>query len=167
MTKRGSLAYYMSAVVFGSLFVSATFWLYRYVTPEASIDFQPFAADLFASYMLAAVEFLISFLLQAFILRRVATRFRWQKVWIWVSAGAVIFVAVEWILAAPLIMLRPWNVLSGWNRLIIGLLDYGPYEFVVKPVWLWPLPGLAASYILFLVYRAFELQHAAPPSVRV
>jgi hypothetical protein len=155
MTRRGSLAYYMSAVVFGSMFVSATFWLHHDLFPDAMPE--PLASYFLWSYFRAAVVSFFPLLLDAFLLRRMAVYYRWTNAWVWVIAGSVIFVAVQWMLAAPLLTLAPGTEVSGWRAVFLDLLSGGPSLLVEKPFWLWPIPGLATAYVLFLVYRAFEL----------
>lgn len=154
MTRRGSIAYYMSAVVFGSMFVSTTFWLYHDLFPDASPE--PLASSFLWSYFRAVVVSLFPLLLNAFLLRRLAVYCRWTNVWGWVVAGAVTFVVVQWTLAAPLMMLAPGTEISGWRAVLLDLLSGGPALLLEKPFWLWPIPGFATAYVLFLVNRAFD-----------
>lgn len=161
MTRRGSIAYYLSAVVFGSMFISATFWLYHDLFPNAYPE--PLASYFLWSYFRAVVVSFFPLLLDAFVLRRLAVYYRWTNGSVWVVAGSVTFVAAQWMLAAPMMTLGLGSEISGWRAVLLDLVSAGPYFLLEKPFWLWPIPGLATAYILFLVYRAFDL---TPEEVR-
>jgi hypothetical protein len=164
MTRRGSLVYYMSAVAFGSMFVSATFWLYHDISPGANPE--PSASFFLRSYFNSAVLSFVPLLLDAFVLRRLAVYCHWKQLWVWVFAGGPIFVCVEWVLAATR-MLAPGTLIPGWEGLLFTLIGDGPNQLLEKPYWLWPIPGLGTAYVLFLVYRAFELQPSVTASVEL
>jgi len=153
MTRRGSIAYYMSAAAFGSMFISATFWLFLDLSPDASPE--PLASYFLWSYFRTLIASFVPLLLYAFLLRRMAVYCRWMNASVWVVAGAATFVAVQWTLAAP-VTLAPRMDYAGWLAVLLGLVSFGPAVLLEKPFWLWPIPGLATAYVLFLVYRAFE-----------
>lgn len=162
MTRRGSVAYYMTAVVFGSFFLATSFYLYDVFVPQMIPEV--ISGAFLASYFRVVVNSCIPLLLAAFVLRRLAVQFRWTQIWMWLAGGVVTFVAVQWTLARLGEALAPSGDFGGWRVIIFSLFSYGSILLMRKPIWLPPLPALATSYMLFAVYRAFELQESGPPS---
>ena len=162
MTRRGSVVYYMTAVVFGSLFLAASSFLYDRFVPQIS---PPVIAGAFLqSYFSVVVTSFVPLLTASFALRRLAVQFRWTRIWNWLAAGAVTFVAVQWTLARGGEALAPPGEFDGWRGILFGLFSYGSIRILESPIWLTALPAVATSYMLFAVYRAFELRAPEPPS---
>ena len=160
MTRRGSVVYYMTAVVFGSLFVSASSYLYLFISPEHKLE--PLSSEFLRDYFAEIVMSFAPLILSAFLLRRVAAYNCWTQAWAWIAGGAATFVAIEWMLAESGKALA-WQEFGGWLTVLFSIFCYGPSFILRKPLWLVPLPGLATAYVLFLVYRAFELRSPEPP----
>ena len=95
MTRRGTLAYYLAAIVVGCFFMV----LGVTAIGEGSLRFSTAGLrDVFLLYFLALVYGSFTMLLFAFLLRRAARWLKWERAAVWVLAGAAIAPALVWAL---------------------------------------------------------------------
>jgi hypothetical protein len=93
MTKRGSIAYYLAAVVCGCFFlVVALAGLGERSLRVSSPGFR----DVFLLYFLSIAYGSVSLLLFAFLLRLLARRIRWISSVEWMVGGAILACALTW-----------------------------------------------------------------------
>ena len=156
MTRRGSLAYYLAAVVCGTFFV--VFVYHAYSVWESGLG-DRWAYDFIFAYFISLAVGLFTQLLFAFVLRRVTALLHWQAGWQWLIAGAVAGLAVLWILHWTGYALERMHF-PPERQTLKSLLLYpffvGPMMLAARPFWL-PIPAFAATaFVLFRVHRAFD-----------
>lgn len=155
MTRRGSFAYYSAAVVCGSFFVALTYYIHSAM--EWGLDSR-WAQDFLFAYFLAIIGGFVPLLLYGFVLRRITRMFHWQFAWQWALAGAIVGIALLWLMAR-LGYLAEGTYFSPERQRLKAFLVYpfvGAMMFTAKPFWL-PIPVLVATaYVLLRIHRAFE-----------
>lgn len=154
MTRRGSLAYYLAAVVCGSFFLAVSYHGSFLASGAAR---EHWARDFLFVYFFTVSLGFIPQLLAAFSLRRLASRLGWTRAWQWVAAGSVLFLVVLWGLGKLGLAVEDAYFAQGFQKLKAALmfLLVGPMMATTKPMWL-PVPAAAAtSWVLYLVHRAF------------
>ncbi len=160
MTRRGSLAFYMTAVIVGSFFMSATYHVFALAT-GAPLD-HPFR-DYFFAYFLTVMLSMLPLLLMAFVLRRLAIAFRWSVPWPWMLCGAALFLALVQALGRLGVALQSDRLVVEWWRMGLTFLLAGPMLAILQPFWL-PLPaGTATAFLLYRVHRAFDAKEGTLP----
>jgi hypothetical protein len=153
MTRRGSLAYYLAAVVCGSFFLTVTYFAYFLATGAKITNV---SREFFFTYFFGVLLSFIPLMLIAFFLRRLAARQGWTRLWQWVLGiwlvGAVALAALS----------AAGHAVEAWRNGPVGLkhallwLFIGPWFMTKAPLWL-PLPGLTATaWVLLRVHSAFE-----------
>jgi hypothetical protein len=159
MTRRGSLTYYLAAVVVGCFFVSVAYALFGQVPrwhgdPEQVSSFREF----FLLYFLSIPFGGFSALVFAFVLRRLAPLLRPRSSVAWVAAGAVLAPAVMW---AFVVLAEAARIYGGAGRLSAAILAgvawvcLGP--IVLSEIWWVVVPaGMATALVLCAIHRAFE-----------
>lgn len=157
MTRQGSLAYYLAAWVCGGLFFAATSFI---GAPDHS-DFgitRDTRGFLVVSFFVLAYGWVFT-LVFAFVLRRLARSFRWERPWPWAGCGGA--VALAFGLACSMLPL-PWLVRSSWLRLFAGLFDlraangahFGTRSALAALAT--ALAGMVTAFVLFRVDHAFS-----------
>ncbi len=154
MTRRGSIAYYLAAVVCGSFFLAATYYAYFLAKGAGS---QRWGRDfLFVYFFTIAFGFLPQ-LLGAWVLRRLALRLAWKGVLPWLLAGTAIWVALVWCVVQLGTAVEAWRPSPAWMQvratLLVSLI--GAMYAGLQPLWI-PIPAAAATgWVLYSVHRAF------------
>jgi hypothetical protein len=162
MTRRGSLAYYLAAVVCGSFFLTVTYFAYFLATGAKMTNV---SREFFFTYFFGVLLSIIPLTLIAFFLRRLAVRLRWQGLLPWLAGAWVVGAVVLAVLSAA------GHAVEAWRNGPVGLKHFllwlfiGPWFMTKAPLWL-PLPGLTAmAWVLFRVHSAFEpAKEAAAPA---
>jgi hypothetical protein len=156
MTRRGSLAYYLSAWICGCFFMSLAVWtrdLFGASSNDAFSSRSVFGLIFFNFYGL--VFGALAALLGAFLLRRVMAALQCLTATHWAALGAIL---------APILI----AILGIWGKRIgtegqgglrvLRLITYGPLT-VFEAGWWLPIPaGAATAYLLCRVQRAFAPQ---------
>jgi len=150
MTRRGSIVYYLTAVVCGSFFLALSYFVYFRAVGS---DSRQWGRDFLFLYFFALLFASLPLLLAAWLLRRAVVKLRGKQGWQWMLAGTAILMAVLWGLGRTGVALVDADV-PGAMALMPFLA--GPMFAVLYPMWV-PLPAAAATAAtLFLVHRAFE-----------
>jgi hypothetical protein len=156
MTRRGSLAYYLTAWICGCFFMSFAVWtrdLFGASSNDAFSSRSVFGLILF--YFYGLVVGAMAALLGAFLLRRVMAALQCLTAAHWAAAGAILAPALIAILG--ILGKRMGNQGQGGLR-VLRLITYGPLT-VFEAGWWLPIPaGAATAYLLCRVQRAFAPQ---------
>lgn len=155
MTRRGSLAYYLTAWICGCFFMSAAVWAKDMLGGARDALSTRSAFGLLSFYFYGLVLGALAAFLGAFLLRRIMAALKCKTASHWAVVGA--------ILAPGLIA-----ILGLWGRhndatqragmRVLGLLTYGPKTVVEAGWWLAIPAGAATAYLLSRVQRAFGPQ---------
>jgi len=151
MTRSGSLAYYLAAVVCGSFFFTLAHFL---VGTDRGSDPDWARAFLFA-FFLDTIFGGIGQIIAAFVLRRLAGPLRWTQAWHWAIGGAGVFLLV-------LIVLGMLGAV--FDRVAAGsrIASLGPFVFgqatMRSGIWQTLSAGALTALVLFSVHRAFTPQ---------
>lgn len=154
MTRRGSIAYYLAAVVCGSFFLAVSYYGYFLWMGASS---QHWARDFLFIYAVTIPLALLPQMLAAWTLRRLARGLP-RRVWIWLSAGTVIWIALLWFVGQIGTAVHAAKVSPEWSNIKVAvmLVLVGPMYVAQQPLWI-PLPAAAATaWVLYRVHRAFE-----------
>jgi len=148
MTRSGSLAYYLAAVVCGSFFFTLAHFL---IGTDRGSDPDWARAFLF-SFFLGTIFMCIPQIFAGFVLRRLAGPLHWTKAWHWAIGGAGIFLMVLIVL----------GYLGGaFDRVAAGtrIAPLGPFVFgqasMRSGIWQTLSAGALTALVLFSVQRAF------------
>jgi hypothetical protein len=153
MTRTGSLAYYIAAIVCGCFFLAASYFAY-FLSTDAKIEHP--ARDFFFVYFVAILIGWIPQTVIALLLRRLAVRWKLAWLWQWILAGCVIAGVVFLLMAAMGNTIDHWKSGPVYLRTALMFIFVGPFFMATQPLWL-PFPAAAAtSWVLFLVHRAFQ-----------
>lgn len=152
MTRRGALAYYLTAWICGSVFMSLCVWL-RGIGSSTVNQLSlrtTFGILLFCFYGLILGAG--AALLDGFLLRQLARRAHWNGPGPWVFAGASLAIAVVGVLGmwGRHISSEP-RIPPGWAQ----LLTFGPKAVLEAGLWLAIPAGAATAFVLYRVHRAF------------
>jgi hypothetical protein len=165
MTRRGSLAYYLTAWICGCFFVSFAVWIKSLAgrTP-ANVFFNLHSA--FGLLFFCFFGLLLGFFSSiggAFVLRLIAAWLRWQRGWQWMLAGAALAPAI----IAPLGWLQD-NAVEHHRELprIVAMVAYGPSVVFEAGAWLAIPSGALTAWVLYRVYMAFDPAPALGQSSR-
>ena len=152
MTRRGTLAYYLTAWICGSVFMSLSVWL-RDAGSLGVLQLSlrtTFGILLFCFYGLIVGAG--AALLEGFLLRQLARRAHWNRPGPWVFAGAALAIVVV-------------GVFGMWGRHISSgprtpprwaqLLTFGPKFVLDTDLWLAIPAGAATAFVLYRVHTAF------------
>lgn len=153
MTRRGSIAYYSAVVVCGSFFLAATYYPY-FLTQGAPTAH--WARDFIVTYFFTVLVTFSPLVLVAFLLRRLARRFRWNSRWLWILTGTALFAAIVWLLGQVGEALQSTRGAVSWWRMALMFFLVGPMLALKNPFWLVIPPGALTSLVLYLIDRAFE-----------
>jgi hypothetical protein len=157
MTRRGSIAYYLAAVVCGGFFLVVALA----AVGRSSLRISPPGyRDVFLLYFLSLAYGSFAFLLHALLLRLLARRLRWVSSWEWMLAGAMIAVALGWALHAAWLhglgqraLPGPpwlWHLIFGGPVALVGMVK-GPVSATLAMA----LLGAGSATVLARVDRAF------------
>ena len=153
MTRRGSLAYYFGAVTLGSFFLAVTYYAYflTHGSPHEHV-----ARDFLVVFFFTVMLTLLPMLLCAFLLRRAAVALRWQSPWVWMSAGAMLFLGFVQGFGWLGNIVNTNRMIVPWWRMTLMFILVGPLFAAKQPWWL-PLPaGAVTAWLLARIHRAFE-----------
>jgi hypothetical protein len=151
MTRSGSIAYYLAAVVCGSFFFTLAHFL---VGTDRGSDPDWARAFLF-SFFLGTIFMCIPQILAGFVLRRLAGPLHWTKAWHWAIGGAGVFALV-------LIILGMFGTF--FDRVAAGsrIASLGPFVFgqasMRSGIWQTLSAGALTALVLYSVQRAFGAQ---------
>ena len=142
MTRRGSLVFYLAAVVVGCFCLTLVFWFEGMLWLHGVSGFLGiyFLGLIFGSFY--AVFF-------AWLLRRLMTRFKCTSAWQWISVGAILPTVLIWVVGS--FERIPWVRAS-----VVGLFLAGPSVIPQFGGWQALPAGAATAYVLYLIHRAFE-----------
>jgi hypothetical protein len=161
MTRNGSLAYYLVAIVVGCFFMAVcdSFVFHVLEKPEYHWSAQSFLSYYAASLLLGCW----TALLFAFVLRRLTAALRLGRSWQWLVAGAVVSPGIVWSL--------------GWGAQFLAILVHQGPEWQTVPLlliqmhvlmaptaivggrfgtWEAAAAGAATAVVLLHIHRAFE-----------
>lgn len=158
MTRRGSIAYYMAAVVCGCFFLVVALA----GVGQRSLRVSPAGfGDIFLLYFLSLAYGSISLLLFAFLLRVLARRIRWISGIEWMVGGAILACVLAWSMNAIWVHwlsqrdlpgpTRLWMIVFGGPVGLVGLAK-GPVSATLAMA----LMGAATAWVLERIHRAFE-----------
>jgi hypothetical protein len=154
MTRSGSIAYYLAAVVCGSFFFTLAHFL---IGTEKGSDPDWARAFLFA-FFLGTIFMCIPQILAAFVLRRLAGPLRWTKSWHWAIGGAGVFLLVLIVLG---IAGAAFDRVAGGSRIA----SLGPFVFgqatMRSGIWQTLSAGALTALVLYSVQRAFGGQETS------
>jgi len=159
MTRRGSLAYYIAAVVVGCFFASAGFFLAgQLLRWHAGAAQTPGLREFFFLYFLSIPFGGFAALLFAFLLRRLASLLRTRHPVAWAGIGAALAPALIWAANGLLEGLRTYGGSSPTvTRLMLPLIWLCFGAEMLRPFWWVMIPvGIATALVLFAIHRAFE-----------
>ncbi len=154
MTRRGSIAYYLAAVVCGSFFLSTSYYGYFLWMGASS---RHWVRDFLFIYVVTIPLALLPQLLGAWTLRRVALRLP-RRLYVWLSAGTLIWIALLWAVGQLGSAVHAARVSPEWSSIKVAVMFVlvGPMYVAQQPFWI-PLPAAAATaWVLYRVHRAFE-----------
>jgi hypothetical protein len=156
MTRRGSLAYYLTAWICGCFFMTLAVWtrdLFGTSSNDAFSSHSVFGLIFFYFYGLVCGA--LAALLGAFLLRRVMGALKCLTASHWAAAGAILAPVLLAILGT--LGKRIGTEGQGGLR-VLRLITYGPMT-VFETGWWLPIPaGAATAYLLCRVQRAFAPQ---------
>lgn len=156
MTRRGSLAYYLAAVVCGSFF----FTLAQFLIGRENSDFSNWARDFLFAFFIGTIFGCVPQLLAAFVLRRLATPLRWTKAWHWAIGGAGVYLLV--LIVLGLLGGVFDRVASGWRFASFGLYLFGQANMSVHgAMWQALAAGALTALVLFSVHNAFTREETS------
>jgi hypothetical protein len=150
MTKRGSLAYYLAAVVCGSFF----FTLAQFLIGRDSTGASNWARDFLFAFFIETIFGCIPQLVAAFVLRRLASPLRWTQAWHWAIGGAGVYLFVFMVLG--ILGAAFDRVAAGWSFARFGLYLFGQATMSMRGgVWQVLAAGGVTALVLFSVNNAF------------
>ena len=160
MTRRGSLAYYFSALVWGAL--TSTAFLGFLIADDTLWFLQgKLIVMLFVGALLSSAWILLLF---AFVLRWMMRAFHCSRAWQWALAGALLATTGLFGLKMSGLILPPNESYLAplWRSLPF---EGASYLFDHAGIFSGVPIGSATAYVLYLVYRAFEMKPADFPGV--
>ena len=156
MTKKGSLAYYLAAVVCGSFF----FTLAQFLIGRDGALASNWARDFLFAFFIGTIFGCVPQLLAAFVLRQLAKPLRWTEAWHWAIGGAGVYLLVLIVLG---VLGAGFDKLAkGWRFESYGLYLFGQATMSVNGgYWQALAAGALTSLVLFAVHRAFSRDETA------
>jgi hypothetical protein len=155
MTRRGSLVYYLTSWICGGLFLTLAMYVRETVAP-AGMGIGPSAAGaaIITTYFLVLIFCAFLSLLFAFVLRRLMSWLRAEKLWQWALAGTALALPMAWGIRWASRATDAIGLQGAWRQLAVFLF-LGVRGIAERHVLL-ALPAAAAtSAVLFLIHRAF------------
>lgn len=159
MTRRGSLTYYLAAVVVGCFFASAGFFLVGQLPRwHGGAVRASGLREFFFLYFFSIPFGGFAALLFAFLLRRLASLIRTRRLLAWACIGAALAPALIWAASGLLEGLRTYGGSSPTvSRLMLPLIWVSFGAELLRPFWWVMIPvGFATALVLFAIHRAFE-----------
>ena len=164
MTHRGSIVYYLTAWVVGSISTATLVWFFASRGPDLFMAYRPDdTVGRFLGLTMGSLIFgAIPASLFGWILRRVATSFPAAGALSWILIGSFLFLALNFVLGAGdeqlLLSGRP---LAGVAKVLLIFVLAGPgMVFKTGLVATVPAGGITA-FVLSLVHRAFDPAESA------
>jgi len=158
MTRRGSIAYYLSAWILGCFFASVLVWIRDIFAPTLNVPLSRSAFGLLFFYFYGLLLGALAALLGGFLLRLIMAALRCKTPTHWALAGAILAPVLIIILG---ILGRRIETIRHPDLRLVGLLTLGP-KIVLDAGWWLAIPsGAAAAYFLCRIQRAFAPQQAA------
>jgi hypothetical protein len=159
MTRRGSLAYYLTAWICGCFFMSAAVW----AKDSLGARLDPFtirtAFGLLFFYFYGLLVGALAAFLGAFLLRHVMAALKCKTPSHWAVVGAILAPGLIAILG---IWGRHNDAAQRPGMRALALLTFGPKTVVEVGWWLAIPAGAATAYLLGRVQRAFGMQQTEP-----
>ena len=164
MTRRGTLAYYLTAWAIGCSSVAIMLWALRAWSARATGEPANAAIFLWIDFesLIFGAPGALAF---AFLLRRVMRWWGTHDLWKWLLMGA-------WLAVVPVLLLVP--VYARYSRsldfdpgspgFLLALVLAGPGLLWHAGLWQVPVEGAATAAALCLVDRAFDRSAEAPAS---
>jgi hypothetical protein len=157
MTRSGSIAYYLAAVVCGSFF----FTLAQFIIGRPNVGgVGDLARNFIYAFFLETIFGCVAQLLAAFSLRRLASPLKWTEAWHWAVGGAGVFLLVLYVLS---LLGAAFNHYMGGTRAE----QFGKYIFSQAAdtlhggIWQALAAGALTALVLFAVNRAFSREYPA------
>ena len=149
MTRRGSLVFYLAAVVVGCFCLTVALWLGGILGTYSLASELHGVPGFLRLYFLGLIFGTFYAVLFAWLLRRLMTRFKCTSAWQWISVGAILPTVLIWVLGS--FERIPWVRAS-----VVGLFLAGPSAITQFGGWQAIPAGTATAYVLYLIHRAFE-----------
>ena len=155
MTRRGSLVYYLTSWICGGLFLTLAMYIRETVSPVGmGIGPSGAGAAIITTYFLVLIFCAFLSFLFAFLLRRLMTWLRAEKLWQWALAGPGLAIPMAWGVrwasrATDVIALQ-----GTWRQFAVFLF-LGVRGIAERHVLLALPVAAATSSVLFLIHRAF------------
>jgi len=159
MTRKGSLAYYLAAVVCGSFFFTLAQFIIGRPNQGGVTDL---ARSFLFAFFLETIFGCVPQLLAAFVLRRLAVPLHWTEAWHWAVGGAGTFLLV---LIALSVAGAAFDSIAGGSRVAL----IGQYFFrqaadsLHGGIWQALVAGALTALVLFAVNRAFARPDSRQP----
>ena len=155
MTRRGSLVYYLSSWICGGLFLTLAMYVRETVAP-AGMGIGPSGAGaaIITTYFLVLIFCAFLSLLFAFVLRRLMSWLRAEKLWQWALAGAGLALPMAWGVRWASRATDAIGLQGAWRQLAVFLF-LGVRGIAERHVLLALPVAAATSAVLFLIHRAF------------
>ncbi len=143
MTRRGSLAYYLAAVVVGCFAMTACLWFYHVLVELPH-------PGLLNLYFLSLLTGSFTALVFAFLLRLVMAVVNGRTGRQWLFSGAVLALLLVWGMGSLAIAFAPVRKGPLWMALLGGPVFVG-----LATPWLALPAGASTAYVLYRIHRAF------------
>jgi hypothetical protein len=155
MTRRGSLVYYLTSWICGGLFLTVAMAIRETVSP-AGMGIGPSGAGaaIITTYFLVLIFCAFLSLLFAFMLRRLMSWLRAEKLWQWALAGTGLALPMAWGVRWASRATDVIGLQGAWRQLAIFLF-LGVRGIAERHVLLALPVAAATSAVLFLIHRAF------------
>jgi hypothetical protein len=156
MTRTGSLAYYLAAIVCGSFFYTL---VHSLADSSAGGPSGNWARDFLFLFFLGTIFGWFPQLVAAFLLRRVAVPLGWDRAWHWIVGGAGVYLFVFVVLGIAGAQLERYTAGTRYesiNRILLGLDTLAARS----GIWQGLLAGAATSFVLYRVHGAFSPSRA-------
>ena len=161
MTRRGSLVYYLAAIVVGCFFLAGLAELRQLGKP---LSVKEVTTGLVFWYFFGLIYASSTVLIFAFLLRRVTSWLGLKSTWLWIGTGAAVSIASTWTLGSlgNVLLFRPGPQALLWLPLYYAVYFalMAPAVFVEQPLWLplWlpAVTGALTAAVLHRIHRAFE-----------
>ena len=155
MTRRGSLVYYLTSWSCGGLFLTLAMYVRETVSP-AGMGIGPSGAGvaIITTYFLVLIFCAFLSLLFAFLLRRLMSWLRAEKLWQWALAGPALALPMAWGVRWASRATDMIGLQGAWRQVAVFLF-LGVRGIAERHVLLALPVAAATSAVLFLIHRAF------------
>ena len=156
MTRRGSLVYYLTSWICGSLFLTVAMFIRETISPEEmGMGPSGSGAAIITTYFLVLIFCAFLSLLFAFLLRRFMGWLNAKEMWQWVLGGTGLALPMVWGVRWASRATDAVGTQGVWHQVAVFL--FLGVRGIAERHALLTLPVAAAtSAVLFLVHRAFS-----------